>query len=99
MITDAVRIVRETEHRLGAPPAWIEVSGGITLATIRERTVPGVDLISVGALTHSAAALDLSLELELDLERDLERDHERGLPAARHEVDPPIPRPRPGSRS
>jgi nicotinate-nucleotide pyrophosphorylase (carboxylating) len=43
----------------------IEVSGGVTLETVREKAIPGVDLISVGALTHSAPALDLALELEL----------------------------------
>ena len=42
----------------------IEVSGGIRLANIRDFALPGVDYISVGALTHSAPALDLSLELE-----------------------------------
>jgi len=43
----------------------IEVSGGVTLATVRARALPGVDLISVGALTHSAPACDLSMDLEL----------------------------------
>jgi nicotinate-nucleotide pyrophosphorylase (carboxylating) len=42
----------------------IEVSGGITLANVRAYALPGVDVISIGALTHSAPALDLSLELE-----------------------------------
>jgi nicotinate-nucleotide pyrophosphorylase (carboxylating) len=42
----------------------IEVSGGIRLANVRDFAIPGVDYISVGALTHSAPALDLSLELE-----------------------------------
>ncbi len=42
----------------------IEASGGITLANIRAVAEIGVDLISVGALTHSSKALDISLELE-----------------------------------
>ncbi len=42
----------------------IEASGGITLENVRQVAETGVDLISVGALTHSAKALDLSLELE-----------------------------------
>lgn len=42
----------------------IEVSGGVTLETIAEYALPGVDFISVGSLTHSAAAADLSLDLE-----------------------------------
>jgi nicotinate-nucleotide pyrophosphorylase (carboxylating) len=42
----------------------IEASGGITLANIKEVAATGVNLISVGALTHSSKALDISLELE-----------------------------------
>jgi nicotinate-nucleotide pyrophosphorylase (carboxylating) len=44
--------------------AELEASGGFTLETIRAVASTGVDFISVGALTHSAAALDLSLLLE-----------------------------------
>ena len=44
--------------------ALIEASGGITLDSVRAVADTGVDLISVGALTHSAKALDISLELE-----------------------------------
>ena len=44
--------------------AELEASGGISLATLREHAESGVDFISIGALTHSAAALDLSLILE-----------------------------------
>lgn len=42
---------------------WLEASGGITLETIREVAATGVNSISVGALTHSARALDLALDL------------------------------------
>jgi nicotinate-nucleotide pyrophosphorylase (carboxylating) len=45
--------------------AITEASGGITLQSVREVAATGIDLISVGALTHSAKALDLSLELVL----------------------------------
>ncbi|HEU4333688.1 MAG TPA: carboxylating nicotinate-nucleotide diphosphorylase [Candidatus Eisenbacteria bacterium] len=46
----------------GAKPAPVfEVSGGVRLANVREFAIPGVSFISVGALTHSAPALDLSL--------------------------------------
>ena len=41
-----------------------EASGGITLGTLREIAKTGVDFISVGALTHSAPALDLGLDFE-----------------------------------
>ena len=44
--------------------ASIEASGGITLATVREIAETGVNLISVGGLTHSPDALDISLDLE-----------------------------------
>ena len=44
--------------------AELEASGGVTLETLREVAETGVDFISVGALTHSAPALDLSLLLE-----------------------------------
>jgi nicotinate-nucleotide pyrophosphorylase (carboxylating) len=42
----------------------IEVSGGVTLDNVRGYAESGVNYISVGALTHSAPALDLSLEIE-----------------------------------
>jgi len=45
--------------------ALLEASGGINLATVRSVAESGVDLISVGALTHSAPACDISLDLEL----------------------------------
>lgn len=45
--------------------ALLEASGGVTLATIRDIAETGVDLISVGALTHSAPALDISLDFDL----------------------------------
>ncbi len=43
--------------------AITEASGGITLETVRAVAATGVDLISVGALTHSVKALDISLDL------------------------------------
>ncbi len=42
----------------------LEASGGITLATLREIAATGVDFISVGALTHSAPALDIGLDFK-----------------------------------
>ena len=44
--------------------AAVEASGGITLATVRAVAETGVDLISIGGLTHSPDALDISLDLE-----------------------------------
>jgi nicotinate-nucleotide pyrophosphorylase (carboxylating) len=49
------------EHVAGR--AELEASGGVTLQTLREVASTGVDFVSVGALTHSAPALDLSLLL------------------------------------
>jgi nicotinate-nucleotide pyrophosphorylase (carboxylating) len=45
--------------------AELEASGGVTLQTLRSRAETGVEWISMGALTHSAPALDLSLILEV----------------------------------
>jgi nicotinate-nucleotide pyrophosphorylase (carboxylating) len=44
--------------------AQVEVSGGVTFVTLRDYALSGVDIISVGALTHSVAAADLSLDLK-----------------------------------
>lgn len=46
--------------------AFIEVSGGITLETFEKYLLPGVDAISIGALTHSVKAVDISLEVEIE---------------------------------
>lgn len=50
----------------GPPPgrALVEVSGRVSLATVAAYAATGADLISVGALTHSAPALDIGLDLE-----------------------------------
>jgi nicotinate-nucleotide pyrophosphorylase (carboxylating) len=45
-----------------APDVQLEASGGVTLATVRAIAETGVDRISVGALTHSAPALDIGLD-------------------------------------
>jgi nicotinate-nucleotide pyrophosphorylase (carboxylating) len=55
-ITDAVSRARGK--------ALVEVSGGVTLDRIPELARAGVDVVSVGALTHSARAADISLEIE-----------------------------------
>ena len=58
--------------------AELEASGGITLDTSARWPRPGVDYISVGALTHSAPALDFSLLLD-----PLELAHGRAAAAPR----------------
>jgi len=55
-IRDAVALAR---HR-----AKIEISGGVTLERIPELAATGADAVSVGALTHSAPAIDISFEIE-----------------------------------
>jgi len=60
MTTDELRAAVE----LVDGRAELEASGGVTLETVRSIAETGVDFISVGALTHSAPALDVSLLLE-----------------------------------
>ena len=52
---------RATRRAEPAGGVRLEASGGVTLANVAEIAATGVDLISVGALTHSAPALDLSM--------------------------------------
>jgi nicotinate-nucleotide pyrophosphorylase (carboxylating) len=49
------------------PKATIEASGSVTLKTVRDYAKTGVDFISVGALTHSATAVDLSMKITANL--------------------------------
>ncbi|MGH9373701.1 MAG: nicotinate-nucleotide diphosphorylase, partial [Vicinamibacterales bacterium] len=58
-ITEAIRRI--------AGRAKVEVSGGVTLERVAELAGTGANYISVGALTHSAPAADLSFELEPDV--------------------------------
>jgi nicotinate-nucleotide pyrophosphorylase (carboxylating) len=57
-MTEAVKRVRER-----APKTVIEASGGVSLDRIRDISKTGVDVISIGALTHSARAVDFSCEI------------------------------------
>lgn len=56
----------ETAVRIANGRALLEASGGITLETVRDVASTGVDIISVGALTHSAPALNISLDMVID---------------------------------
>jgi nicotinate-nucleotide pyrophosphorylase (carboxylating) len=47
--------------------ARTEISGGVTLARMPELATTGADYVSIGALTHSAPAADLSFEIEMGL--------------------------------
>lgn len=55
----AIKMIRKVN-----PKIEIEISGGVTLSNVRRLAALDVDRISVGALTHSAPALDLSLEIK-----------------------------------
>jgi nicotinate-nucleotide pyrophosphorylase (carboxylating) len=57
----AAQLERAVELVAGRVP--LEASGGVTLTTVRRIAETGVDFISIGALTHSARALDVSLEV------------------------------------
>jgi nicotinate-nucleotide pyrophosphorylase (carboxylating) len=59
---DPARLRTAVEQVAGR--AELEASGGLTLETVRDHAVEGLQFISVGALTHSAPSLDLSLILE-----------------------------------
>jgi nicotinate-nucleotide pyrophosphorylase (carboxylating) len=61
-VKKAVKLVRKA-----LPKTTIEASGSVTLKTVRNYAKTGVDFISVGALTHSATAIDLSMKITADL--------------------------------
>ena len=60
-VKTAAARARAAQH--GRP--LLEVSGGITLERIPELAAAGIDVISVGALTHSARSADIALDLSL----------------------------------
>ncbi|MCK4649065.1 thiamine phosphate synthase, partial [bacterium] len=59
----AVKLIRVQGQGSRVKVPLIEASGGITLENVREIAKTGVDRISIGALTHSAKALDIGLDL------------------------------------
>jgi nicotinate-nucleotide pyrophosphorylase (carboxylating) len=63
-MTPAETRVAVARIRQAASAMKIESSGGITLDNVRQYAEAGVDFISVGALTHSARAVDLSMRIE-----------------------------------
>ena len=62
MVREAVALVRQ--HEPEERRTLTEASGGITLANVREYAEAGADLISIGALTHSAPAVDISFKIK-----------------------------------
>jgi len=68
-LSDAVRRTRDR-----APRIVLEASGGVTLDRIREIAKTGVDVVSIGALTHSARSVDFSFSVRAaDPQRNTER--------------------------
>lgn len=61
MTLDQLRTAVERRDAM-APGTLLEASGGVNLSTVRDIAATGVDRISVGALTHSAPALDIALD-------------------------------------
>ncbi|WP_348268009.1 carboxylating nicotinate-nucleotide diphosphorylase [Edaphobacter paludis] len=66
-MTPAVVKKAVKQIRAGLPGAPIEASGNMNLKTVRDYALTGVDFISVGALTHSAVAVDLSMKITADV--------------------------------
>jgi nicotinate-nucleotide pyrophosphorylase (carboxylating) len=60
---DAATLKRAVELAKGE--LVLEASGGVTLETVARIAETGVDVVSVGALTHSAPALDVGLDIEV----------------------------------
>lgn len=60
---EAVRLRNAVARSRGGAKPLLEVSGGVTLESVRQIALTGVDRISVGALTHSAPSLNISLEI------------------------------------
>jgi nicotinate-nucleotide pyrophosphorylase (carboxylating) len=61
-VKKAIKQIRET-----LPSVPVEASGNMNLKTVRTYALAGVDFVSVGALTHSAAAVDLSMRITADI--------------------------------
>jgi nicotinate-nucleotide pyrophosphorylase (carboxylating) len=61
-VASAVKLIRKT-----LPTCVIEASGNMNLKTVADYAKTGIDFISVGALTHSATAVDLSMRITADL--------------------------------
>lgn len=63
-LNEAVAINAQMCAELGRSPAILEISGGVTLESIRELAQTGVDRISIGALTKDVKAIDFSMRFE-----------------------------------
>jgi nicotinate-nucleotide pyrophosphorylase (carboxylating) len=64
-VRKACEIMKSARAGSSGKKPELEISGGVDLADVRDYALDGVDYISVGALTHSAPALDISLVLDV----------------------------------
>ncbi len=62
-IKQAVNLRNSTAFTSHHPPTKLEASGGVNFKTVRTIAATGVDIISIGALTHSVKSIDMSLEV------------------------------------
>ncbi len=69
MTPDELRAAVAAAREAGGEGVATEASGGVNLDNVAEVAATGVDFVSVGALTHSAPALDLSMLIEGHLDR------------------------------
>jgi nicotinate-nucleotide pyrophosphorylase (carboxylating) len=65
-VAGCVKLVREASQAAGEPGVLVEVSGGVSVETVGAFAAAGADLISVGAITHSAPAIDIGLDLSVE---------------------------------
>ena len=63
-IKEAVKIRDNTEFKSHHPPTMLEASGGVDFDSVKKIAATGVDIISIGALTHSVKTVDMSLEVK-----------------------------------
>ncbi|MDD4980605.1 MAG: carboxylating nicotinate-nucleotide diphosphorylase [Candidatus Omnitrophica bacterium] len=62
-IKEAVKIRNKTEFTSHHPPTKLEASGGVDFKSVKNIAAAGVDIISIGELTHSIKSVDISLEI------------------------------------
>jgi len=62
-IKEAVKIRNNTEFKSHHPPTMLEASGGVDFDSVKTIAATGVDIISIGALTHSIEGIDISLDV------------------------------------
>jgi len=62
-IKKAIKIRNTTKFKSHHLPTKLEASGGVDFKNVRKLAASGIDIISIGALTHTVKAIDMSLEV------------------------------------